>query len=40
MEFLSFRQTEDIAFVTLENPIEYNTLTMKLLQELDVLLRK
>lgn len=40
MEFLSFRQTEDIAFVTLENPSEFNTLTLKLLQELDTLLKR
>jgi enoyl-CoA hydratase/carnithine racemase len=40
MEFLSFRQTEDIAYVTLQNPKEFNTLTMKLLQELDVLLKE
>ena len=40
MEFLSFRQTEDIAFVTLENPSEFNTLPLKLLQELDKMLNR
>ncbi|WP_318509176.1 enoyl-CoA hydratase-related protein [Bacillus sp. T3] len=40
MEFLSFRQTEDIAYITLENPAEFNTLSMKLLQEMDELLTK
>ncbi len=39
MEFLSFRQTEDIAYITLENPMEFNTLTLKLIQELDELLK-
>ena len=40
MEFLSFRQTEDIAYITLENPAEFNTLTLQLLEELDVLLKR
>lgn len=40
MEFLSFRQTEDIAYITLENPMEFNTLSMQLLQELDALLKE
>ncbi|WP_147533349.1 enoyl-CoA hydratase-related protein [Bacillus marasmi] len=39
MEFLAFRQTEDIAYITLNNPMEFNTLSMKLLEELDVLLK-
>jgi enoyl-CoA hydratase/carnithine racemase len=40
MEFLQFRQTEDIAYITLDNPAEFNTLSMKLLEELDVLLKE
>lgn len=40
LEFLSFRQTEDIAYITLDNQLEYNTLTMRLLQELDALLKE
>lgn len=39
MELLSVRQTEDIAFVTMENLKEFNTLTMQLIQELDELLK-
>ena len=40
MEFLLLRQKENIAYITLNNPLEYNTLTLKLLQELDGLLKK
>ncbi|HHY72073.1 MAG TPA: enoyl-CoA hydratase [Bacillus bacterium] len=40
MELLSFRQTEGIAYVTLENLKEFNTLTMQLIDELDTLLKE
>ncbi|NMD71459.1 enoyl-CoA hydratase [Bacillus sp. DNRA2] len=40
MEFLAFRQTEDIAYITLDNPLEFNTLSMTLLEELDMLLKE
>lgn len=40
MEFLQYRQTEDIGYITLNNMAEFNTLTMKLLEELDELLKK
>ena len=40
MEFLSFKQENNIAYITLNNPLEYNTLTLKLLEELDGLLKK
>jgi len=39
MELVSVRQTEEIAYVTLENLKEFNTLTMQLIQELDALLK-
>lgn len=38
MEFLTFRQTDNIAYITLENPKEFNALSLKLMQELDDLL--
>lgn len=40
MEFLLHRQKDNIAYITIDNPMEFNTLTMKLLQELDVLLKR
>jgi enoyl-CoA hydratase/carnithine racemase len=40
MEFLSVRKEEDIAYVTLQNPKEFNALSFKLLQELDQLLQE
>lgn len=40
MEFLAFRQSDDIAYITLNNPLEFNTLSMTLLEELDVLLKE
>jgi enoyl-CoA hydratase/carnithine racemase len=40
MEFLSIRKDEDIAYVTLQNPREFNALSLKLLQELDSLLQE
>ncbi|WP_216830803.1 enoyl-CoA hydratase-related protein [Alkalihalobacterium elongatum] len=40
MEFLSLKQTEDIAYVTLENPMEFNTLSMQLLEELNSVLKE
>ncbi|HLQ83774.1 MAG TPA: enoyl-CoA hydratase-related protein [Pseudogracilibacillus sp.] len=40
MEFLSVRQTEDIAYVSLENPNEFNALSEKLMEELKELLFK
>ncbi|NSL52525.1 enoyl-CoA hydratase-related protein [Calidifontibacillus erzurumensis] len=39
MELLSLRQTEDIAYITLDNLKEFNTLTMQLIGELDQLLK-
>ncbi|TXL64453.1 enoyl-CoA hydratase [Cerasibacillus terrae] len=39
MKFLSFRKNEDIAYIKLENPKEFNTLSLKLMQELDELLK-
>lgn len=39
MELLSVRQGEAIAYVTLENLKEFNTLTLQLIQELDDLLK-
>lgn len=39
MEFLSVEQRNEIAYVTFENPKEYNTLTLRLLEELDELLK-
>lgn len=38
MEFLSFREADKIAYITLENPQEFNALSLKLMEELDVLL--
>ncbi len=40
MEFLSVEQKNEIAYVTFENPKEYNTLTLRLLEELDQLLKE
>ncbi|NUK29385.1 enoyl-CoA hydratase/isomerase family protein [Parageobacillus sp. VR-IP] len=40
MEFLSVRKNEDIAYVTLQNPREFNALSLKLLQELDSFLQQ
>ncbi|MGX1902205.1 enoyl-CoA hydratase-related protein [Thermolongibacillus altinsuensis] len=40
MEFLSVRKDEGIAYVTLQNPREFNALSLKLLQELDSLLQE
>ncbi|WP_077211238.1 enoyl-CoA hydratase-related protein [Bacillus dakarensis] len=40
MEFLSIRQNETIAYITLENPKEFNSLSLKLLQELEQVLKE
>lgn len=40
MEFLSVRQTEEIAYITLENIKEFNTLTLQVLKEMDQLLKE
>lgn len=40
MEFLSLRQTEDIAYITLENLKEFNTLTLQVLREMDQVLKE
>ena len=40
MEFLSLRQNENIAYLTLENPKEFNSLSLKLLQELGLALQE
>lgn len=40
MKFLSVRETEDIAYVSLENPTEFNALSQKLMEELKELLFK
>jgi enoyl-CoA hydratase/carnithine racemase len=40
MEFLSVEKNGDIAYVTLQNPKEFNALSLKLLQELDSLLQE
>lgn len=39
MELLSVEQRDEIAYVTLENTKEFNTLTLQLIEELDVLLK-
>lgn len=39
MEFLSVRQSNEIAYVTLENPKEFNTLSLRLMEEFDELLK-
>ena len=38
MEFLSVRQADKIAYITLENPKEFNALSLRLMEELDELL--
>ena len=40
MEFLSVRQSDDIAYITLENPKEFNTLSFQLMKEFDQLLQE
>lgn len=40
MEFLQYRQKEEIGYITLDNMAEFNTLTMKLLEEMDELLKQ
>lgn len=40
MEFLTLRQTEDIAYITLNNPLEFNTLSLALLHEMIDLLKE
>lgn len=39
MKFLTFEQKNEIAYVTLNNPQEFNTLSQKLMSELDTLLQ-
>lgn len=38
MDFLSFRQTDQIAYITLENPKEFNALSLQLMEEFNALL--
>lgn len=40
MEFLSYRQGEGIGYITIDNPMEYNTLTLALLKEMEALLKE
>ena len=40
MELLSFEKRNEIAYVTFENMKEFNTLTLQMLEELDVLLKE
>ncbi|MBM7648674.1 enoyl-CoA hydratase/carnithine racemase [Bacillus ectoiniformans] len=40
MEFLSLRTSDEIAYVTLENPQVFNTLTFQLIEELDGCLKE
>lgn len=40
MEFLKYRQSDDIGYITLDNMAEFNTLTLKLLVEMDELLKE
>lgn len=40
MEFISFKSEVGIAYITLKNEKEYNALSLKLLTELDSLLRE
>ncbi|HLQ73868.1 MAG TPA: enoyl-CoA hydratase-related protein [Bacillota bacterium] len=40
MEFLSVKEADDIAYITLENPKEFNTLSFQLMEELEALLKK
>ncbi|MDQ0215119.1 enoyl-CoA hydratase/carnithine racemase [Oikeobacillus pervagus] len=39
MEFLSWRSKDEIAYIRLENPQEFNTLTLQLLEEMEDLLK-
>lgn len=39
MEYLSFRQSDKIAYVTIDNPLEFNTLTLELLHEMIALFK-
>jgi len=40
MEYLQYRQTGEIGYITIDNMQEFNTLTMALLEELDELLHQ
>lgn len=40
MKFLTLKQKNEIAYVTLNNPKEFNTLSLELMGELDTLLRE
>lgn len=40
MEFIKLKENNEIAYVTLNNPQEFNTLSLKLMEELDALLQE